>query len=94
MAQVCQMRDGSGLPGGRELAQGAWLQDIRCGHRRPARLGGSAEDVSGPALPVPPDDDCEALSYRQSRHRGLPGAPLACQQYDQNGQGEFHRRLR
>ncbi len=30
MAQVCQIRDDSGLSGGRELAQGAWLQDIRC----------------------------------------------------------------
>ena len=29
--------DDSGLSGGRELAQGAWFQDIRCGHRRPAR---------------------------------------------------------
>ena len=71
MAQVCQIRDDSGLPGGRELAQGAWLHDIRCGHRRPARLGGSIEDISGPALPVPPDDDCKALSDRQSRHWGL-----------------------
>ena len=65
MAQVCQIRDDSGLSGGRELAQGAWLQDIRCGHRRP---GGSTENISGPALPVPPDDDCKALSDRQSRH--------------------------
>ena len=94
MAQVCQIRDDSGLSGRRGLAQGARLQDIRSGHRRPARPRGSTEGISGPALPVPPDDDCEALSYRQSRHRGLPGAPLACQQYDQNGQGEFHRCLR
>ena len=50
MAQVCQIRDdSSGLHGGRELIQGARLQDIRGAHIRPERPCGNTEDIFGPA---------------------------------------------
>lgn len=64
------------------------------GDRRSERFILGIESHTYPDVPIPSDTHRASLSHSGARFGSVSGIAGTCQQYNRDGQGEFHRRIR